>query len=65
MDALASQDTSILSQLFFWPAELMNERVTEELVRSKLRDLGYYDEESGIYVEEQKKRKPSCDKVPP
>ena len=58
MDTLASQDTSILSQLIFWPTELMNERITEELVRSKLRDLGYYDEESGIYVEEQKSENP-------
>lgn len=31
-----------------------NERQTENLVRTKLRDLGYYEPENGISVEEQK-----------
>lgn len=31
-----------------------NERITENIVRDTLRDLGYYDTENGITVEEQK-----------
>jgi type I restriction enzyme M protein len=33
----------------------LNERKTEELVRERLRDLGYYDDES-CYIDEQKSR---------
>lgn len=32
----------------------MSERKTENLVRDRLRELGYYDEENGITIEEQK-----------
>ena len=32
----------------------MSERLTENLVRDKLRELNYYDEENGITIEEQK-----------
>ena len=61
-NVLATEDLCILSQPNFLLAALMNERVTEELVRSKLRDLGYYDEESSICVEEQKSENPLISK---
>lgn len=39
----------------------MNERVTEQLVRNKLREFGYYDDET-IRVEEQKSSNPTIQK---
>ncbi|MFZ8528440.1 hypothetical protein ACO1NJ_14045, partial [Staphylococcus aureus] len=33
---------------------MANERKTEGLVRDRLRDLGYYEPDNGITVEEQK-----------
>lgn len=33
---------------------VMNERITENLVRDELRSLGYYAEDNGITIEEQK-----------
>lgn len=36
----------------------MNERITENIVREKLRELGYYIDEN-IHVEEQKSKNPT------
>ena len=33
---------------------MANERITENLVRDRLRELGFYEKKSGIRVEEQK-----------
>ena len=33
---------------------MSNERVTENLVRDQLRELGYYDQSNRVLVEEQK-----------
>jgi hypothetical protein len=33
---------------------MANERITENLVRDRLKKLGYYEEENDIFVEEQK-----------
>ena len=33
---------------------MANERITENLVRDKLRSCGYYEPDNGISVEEQK-----------
>lgn len=41
---------------------ILNERVTEELVRNKFRALGYYDD-CNITVEEQRSRIPQIDKL--
>lgn len=40
----------------------MNERITENLVRDKLRELGYYDN-SNIIIEEQKSDNPRIHKL--
>ena len=37
-----------------WKKDMANERITENLVRDRLRDLGYYDASNSIVVEEQK-----------
>ena len=41
----------------------MNERITENLVRNKLQDLGYYNEDNDLYVEEQKSQIANVNKL--
>lgn len=42
---------------------MSNERITENLVRDKLRDLNYYEPDNGIIIEEQKSENDSVKKL--